>query len=78
MNLRNCPQYVCHQAYASLERPILEHACCVWNPYQHKHIRQLESVQRHAARYATENYHSINPRCVTNMVTQLGSDLLEY
>ena len=77
-NLRNCPQYVRNQAYASLIRPILEYACCVWDPHQHKHIKQLESVQRHGARLTTENYYSMNPGCVTNMVTQLGWDLLEH
>ena len=35
-------------------------------------------MQRHAARYTTGNYYSMNPGCVTNMVTQLGWDLLEH
>ena len=35
-------------------------------------------MQHHAARYTTENYYSMNPGCVTNMVTQLGWDLLEH
>ena len=35
-------------------------------------------MQRHAARYATGNYYSMNPVCVTNMVNQLGWDLLEH
>ena len=77
-NLPNCPQYVQNQAYPSLVRPILVYACCVWDPHQHKHIKQLESAQRHAARITTENYHSMNPGCVTNMVTQPGWDLLEH
>ena len=67
-----------NQAYASLVRPILEHACCVWNPHQCKHIKQLKSGQRHAARFTTGNYYSMNPGCVTNMVTQLCLDLLEH
>ena len=67
-----------NQAYTSLVRQILEYACCVWDPQQHKHIKQLESVQHHAARLTTGNYHSLNPGCVTNMVTQLGWDLLEH
>ena len=77
-NLCNCPQYVQDQAYSSLERPMLEYACCVWDSYQRMHIKQLESTQHHAALFTTGNYHSMNPGCVTNMVTQLGWDLLEH
>ena len=77
-NVRKCLQYVRNQAYTSLVRPILEYDCCVLDPYQRKHIKQLESVQRHAAQLTTENYHPMNPGCVTNMVTQLGWDLLEH
>ena len=67
-----------NQAYASLVCPILEFACCVWDLYQCKHIRQLESVQCHVARFAAVNYYSMNPGCVANMVTLLGWDLLEH
>ena len=49
-NLRNCPQYVLSQKYTSLVRPILEYACCVWDPHQRRYIKQLESAQRHVAR----------------------------
>ena len=35
-------------------------------------------MQHHAARFTTGNYYSMNPGCVTNMVTQLGWDLLEH
>ena len=58
--------------YTSHVRPIIDNACCVWDPYQRKHIKQLESVQRHAAPFTTVNYYSMNPGCVTNMVTQVG------
>ena len=57
-NLRKCTQCVRNQAYASLVPPILEYVCCVWDPYHRKHIKQLESVQRHAARFTTGNYYS--------------------
>ena len=77
-NLRNCLQYLRNQAYASLVRPILEYACCVLDPHQRKHIKQSESVQRHAARFTTGNYYSMNPGCVTNTVTELGWDLIEH
>ena len=77
-NLSNCLQYVRNQAYASLVRPILEYACCVCGPHQRKHIKQLETVQRHSARFTTGNYHSMNPGRVTNMITQLSWGLLEH
>ena len=35
-------------------------------------------MQRHAARFTTGNYYSMDPGCVANMVTQLGWDLLEH
>ena len=35
-------------------------------------------MQRHAAWFTTGNYYSMNTGCVTNMVTQLGWDLLEH
>ena len=72
-NLHNCPQCVRNQAYASLVRPTLDYACCVWDPYQRRHIKQLESVQRHAARFTTGNYYSMNHRCVTNTPSRLRS-----
>ena len=77
-NLRNYPQYVRIQAYTSLVRTCTEYACFVWDPYQRKHIKQLESVQHHAARSTTGNYDSMKQGCVTNMVTQLGWNLLEH
>ena len=67
-----------NQAYTSLVRPILEYACCVWDQYQCKHIKQLESVRRHAARFTAGNYFSMNPGCAKNMVTQLWWDLQEH
>ena len=76
-NLRNCPQYVRNQAYTPHVRPMFEYDSCVLDPYERKQIKQLESVQRHAAGFTTGNYYSMIPGCVTNMVTQLGWDLLE-
>ena len=44
------------QAYLSLVRPILEYGQTVWDPYQQKHIDQVERVQRKAIRYVMTNY----------------------
>ena len=39
-----------------LVRPILEYACVAWSPYHQCNIHTIEMVQRHAARYALNNY----------------------
>ena len=77
-NVCNCPKYVRNQAHGSLVCPILEHACCESDPHQCKHTKPMECVQRHAVRFTTGNYHSMNPGCVTNMITKLCWDLLEH
>jgi len=40
------------RAYKCLVRPCLEYACTVWNPYTASNKFTLETVQRHAARWA--------------------------
>ena len=42
-------------AYKCLVRPLLEYACTVWNPHTAADKATLESVQRHAARWACES-----------------------
>ena len=37
--------------FKSLVRQPMEHAHAVWNPYKKKHIKLLESIQRHYTRY---------------------------
>ena len=37
--------------FKSLVRQPMEHAHAVWNPYKKKHIKLLESIQRHFTRY---------------------------
>ena len=77
-NLRNCPQDVKSQAYTTLVRPGLEYASSVWDPYQQQQIKQLENVQRQAARFVTGDYFSRNPGCVSSMIQQLGWETLEH
>ncbi|KAK3104735.1 hypothetical protein FSP39_008956 [Pinctada imbricata] len=77
-NLSNCPTPVKSQAYTVLVRPVLEYASVVWDPYQQHLIQQLESVQRHAARFATGNYRSRDPGCVTAMIDHLGWEPLQH
>ena len=76
-NLHDCSRKVKAAAYTTMVRPILEYSATVWDPYLKKEINQLESVQRRAARFATNNYYNRSPGCVTNMLHQLKWDSLE-
>ena len=77
-NLRSCPRVVKAQAYTALVRPVLEYASTVWDPYHQQQIQQLENVQRQAARFATGNYYSRDPGCVTSMLHQLEWEPLQH
>ena len=57
------------KVYVSLVRPTLEYASSVWDPYQQNDIHRLEMVQRRAARYVTNRYHSTSS--VSSMIEQL-------
>ena len=61
--------------YNALVRPILEYSCQVWDPHTNKDIQKLESVQRRAARYATNRYHDTSSP--TEMIRNLGWDSLK-
>ena len=41
-------------------------------------IQQIEQVQRQAARFATGNYYSRDPGCVTNMLNKLQWEPLQH
>ena len=45
-------------AYLFLVRSILDYGGSIWDPYQVKDIEKLESVQRQAARFITNDYQS--------------------
>ena len=65
-----------HTAYTTLVRPILEYSATAWDPYTQKNIRQLEQVQRNAARFISHNYDR-TPGTVTNLLQELNLDSLE-
>jgi len=52
-NLYQCSKETKSRAYLSLVHPILEYASTVWDPYT---IKELERVQRSAARWVCSNY----------------------
>ena len=55
-NLSKCTTKIKCQAYLSLVRPSLEYVQTVWDPYQQKHIEQVEKIQRKAVRFVMGNY----------------------
>ena len=55
-NLYMCPPNIKETAYKSLVRPHLEYASPAWSPHTLRNINRLESVQRRAARFVTNNY----------------------
>ena len=68
-NLKNCPRTVKERAYQTLVRPRLEYSSPIWNPQQKTQIKQLEQVQRNAARFVLNKpYNYQNPSSVTTML----------
>ena len=56
-NVYNCSPEAKALAYLSPVRPHLEYAAAAWDPHLTKDVKQLEGVQRRAARFACHNYH---------------------
>ena len=70
-NLKKClPSY-----YLMLVHPILEYTCVAWSPYHQCNIHAIEMMQRHAARYALNNYD--RHASVSEMISELGWPTLE-
>ena len=63
------------QAYFSPARPLLEYSSNVWDPHTQKNIKQLEMVQRRAARYVLHRHR--NTSSVTDMLQTLNWRSLE-
>ena len=64
-NISSCPSKVKAQCYTTLAMPIMEYACIIWDPVTEKNIKELEIVQRRAARFVTGDYRT------TSSVTQM-------
>ena len=54
MNLRTPSIKIKETAYKTLVRPTVEYCSTVWDPYTTKNIKQIEMVQRRAARWYYE------------------------
>ena len=68
-NLRVSNKATKTNAYKTLVCPHLEYCSTVWSPHTADKIKQIEAVQRRAARYATNCYEN------TCSVTALLNDL---
>ena len=75
-NLRSLPQELRERAYFTIIRPGFEYASSITDPYLKKYVKRLESIQRHAARFVTNNPHRRNnPDEDHNSVTALLEEL---
>ena len=68
------PSYLLN-GYKTLVRPLVEYSTSVWSPNTDKYIGKIEMVQRKAARWTLDNFHT--QASVTEMLTQLGWRSLE-
>ena len=75
-NVRVASKAVKETAYQSLVRPSLDYASTVWGPHTITQTRQVEMVQRRAARYVCNRYH--NTSSVTDMLHDLDWESLEH
>ena len=69
-NLASCPQTTKAQAYQSLVRPSLDYASSAWDPHTQGCVRQLEAVQRRAARFVKGDYRTTSS--TSQMIKDLG------
>jgi len=73
--LKGCPSKVKSVAYFSLVRPLLEYCSAIWDPHQAGLIREIEMVQRRAARFVSCKFGRTDS--VTDMLSTLGWESLE-
>ena len=62
-------------AYSTLVRPQLKYAAAVWDPHTKGKTKQVEKVQRRAARWVSGNYERL--ASVSDMIATLGWRSLE-
>jgi hypothetical protein len=76
-NIHACPKEVKAAAYTTLVRPSIEYTSAVWDLLSKKQISQLDSAQRRAARFASNNFQDREPGGVTYMISNLKWESLE-
>ena len=55
----------------------LEYGSTVWDPFLKKDIKRLEKIQKRAARFVKQDYHSKKPGSMTAMLKELDLPSLE-
>ena len=75
-NLFSCSPKVKAVSYKILVRPRLEYCASVWDPYQKEYIKQLEGVQRRAARFVLNRHERRSS--VSEMISYLKWQPLEH
>jgi hypothetical protein len=70
--LKRAPHQVKDLAYKTYVRPILEYASPMWQPHSNVNITKIESVQRRAARFVSNNFDRV--ASVTSMLRELNWD----
>ena len=76
-NTRKCPLSCRRTAYIALVRSTLEYGSTVWDPFLKKDIKRLEKIQKRAARFVKQDYHSKKPGSMTAMLKELDLPSLE-
>jgi hypothetical protein len=61
----------------SIQRVSIEYASSVWDPFNKNQISQLDSVQRRAARFVSNNFQDREPGVVTSIISNLKWESLE-
>jgi hypothetical protein len=74
-NIRTSSRKTKELAYTAMVRPTLEYASTVWSPHQKELAKNIEMVQRRAARYVTRRY--VRDDSVTDMISELSWETLE-
>ena len=70
-NLKIGSSKVKETAYKTFVRPILEYACTVWDLYIQDQVDRLEAVQRQAARFVVNRYHTSTSSVTTYVYDKL-------
>ena len=75
-NLYRCNSKIKELSYMIFVRPLLEYATAAWDPHTACNIRDLEMVQRRAARFVKKDYKRTTS--VTSLIDSLGWQSLQH
>lgn len=69
-NIHSVPTKIKRHAYYALVRPITEYSSTTWSPYTSKGIASIEAIQRHVARFVSNDYRW--SASVSSLINELG------